>query len=637
MFQFPSPPDTLVARQVECVCCREIFTVSEDIVTLEPGVSEFWQMTPDQYADIRQRYDPRISRKPIIPEFRAEPQGRPHPIQHFRRSQRAYINCPRCGADNRNWVQITSPPVYSPAFGLDRLWARFPMAVWGLIAALLVVIAGMVLASQTNQTRSQTVLLLVFALIGAIVPFFVLTGMWRNQRMFRLQREFSHSRSLPPLLSTGLAIFLILAVLIPAFIYFVMPAVTNFLKSEPALEDRIDTVLVSLAPTMFNATSQDQILLNNATVTLQAILDENRFDCQSSTFTTMITTLEAMLSSNNYSAYDLLLLQAINNLRALRDSGPECRPEMLQSAIASLQVLLNTCGTGGVPPVVVTPTPPTTLPSTGKAATNKRLAAKTASETRAQTAYWPCNSALLTNMILQLNAMQQPPPVRSPYEQAKYALEGSRWLALTSTNQTELNLISDQVGIFEEVMAGESTGNGRASNLTAARLWLIIVGTATIVASIFASSAVNGFIGQINRHLPRPIGYSIANMTKVVIQDLRRALDIPDEALRQIEWTEVDRRDNGGIMLKGIFLPPEDPSANNSTYVRTQCCTVWSDAWARIIEAEIHYCRIPKISVYRGYPGSSGGQREVNEPESEEPDVVQEFFRPARPKEDAVF
>ena len=638
MFQFPSPPDTLVTRQVECVCCRELFTVSEDVVNLTPGLSEFWRMSPDQYTDIRQRFDPRIGRKPIIPETRAEPQSQPQPILHQRRSQRAHINCPRCGADNRNWVHIISPPIFSPAFGLDRVWARFPTAVWGLIAAFIIICAGVLLASQTSQSRSQTVLLLIFALIGAVIPLFVITGMWQRQRIYNLERQHNQSRFFAPTLSAGLTIFLILVVFLPLFIYFLMPAVINKLKPTPALEDRIDTVLVSLAPIMFNAPSQDQILLDNATFTLQAILDENQFDCQSASFSAMITTLEAMLSSNNSSAYDLLLQQAINNLRALRDSGPECRPELLQTAVTSLQALLNTCGVGGV---VVTPTPPiTTLPGTGKGVTNKLAPAKITEAPKVQTTtFWPCNFSLLSGMIFQLKALQEAPPLASSYDKARHALEGSRWLALTSKNRAELDLISKQVGIFEKVMSGGSVGNGRASNLTAVRIWVLVVGASNIVATSLAIVAVNGFIEQINRQLPHPIGHSIANMTKVVIYDLRRALDIPDEALQHIEWTHVNRNLDGGIELKGVFLPPNRPDPNPAlAYVRTQCYSVCTTFWARIIHADVQFCRIPKLPVYPG--GNREEERGVRRAGGiENADDIQEFFsrRPTQSIEDSSF
>ncbi|MBP7041572.1 MAG: hypothetical protein KBE23_02445 [Chloroflexi bacterium] len=598
-------------------------------------------MSPDQYTDIRQRFDPRIARKPIIPETRTEPQSQPQPILHQRRSQRAHINCPRCGADNRNWVHIISPPIFSPAFGLDRVWARFPTAVWGLIAAFIIICAGVLLASQTSQSRSQTVLLLIFAVIGAVISFFVITGMWQAQRIFNLEQIHNRSRFLSPTLNVGLTIFLILVVFLPLFIYFLMPAVINKLKPTPALEDRIDTVLVSLAPTMFNASSQDQILLDNATFTLQAILDENQFDCQSASFSAMITTLEAMLSSNSSSAYDLLLLQAINDLRALRDSGPECRPELLQTAVTSLQALLNTCGVGGRPPlVVVTPTPPiTTLPGTGKGVTNKLAPAKITEAPKAQTTtFWPCNFSLLSGMIFQLKALQEAPPLASSYDKARHALEGSRWLALTSKNRAELDLISKQVGIFEKVISGSSAGNGRASNLTAVRIWVLVVGASNIVATALAMVAVNGFIGEINRHLPRPIGDSLANMTKVAIRDLRHALNIPDESLEQIAWTHVNRNDDGGIDLKGVFLPPIPPGSEpDSAYVRTQCYAVCTDYWARIIHADVQFCRIPKLSVYPGGHGARG--REQSQLEAfENPDEIQELFRrrPIQPLEDSA-
>ncbi|MBK8935254.1 MAG: DUF4199 domain-containing protein [Chloroflexi bacterium] len=642
MFQFPSPPDTLVTRQVECVCCRELFTVAEDVVNLTPGLSEFWRMSPDQYTDIRQRFDPRIGRKPIIPETRAEPQSKPHPILHQRRGQRAHINCPRCGADNRNWVHITTPPIYSPAFGLDRVWARFPTAVWGLIAAGIIIFAGVLLASQTSQSRSQTVLLLIFALIGAVIPFFVITGMWQKQRIYNLERKHNQSRLFAPALSAGLSIFFIIVVFLPLFIYFLMPTAINKLKPAPTLEDRIDTVLVSLAPAVFNASAQDQILLDNATVTLQAILDENQFDCQSASFSAMITTLEAMLSSNNSSAYDLLLLQAINNLHALRDSGPECRPELLQTAIFSLQALLNTCGVGGRPPlVVVTPTPPiTTLPGTGKGVTNKRAPEKITEAPKAQTTtFWPCNFSLLSGMIFQLKALQEAPPLASSYDKARHALEGSRWLALTSKNRVELDLISKQVGIFEKVISGGSAGNGRASNLTAVRIWVLVIGSSNLVATLLAIAAVNGFIEKINRHLPRPIGHSIANMTKVVIYDLRRALDIPDEALQHIEWTHVNRNLDGGIELKGVFLPPDRQDTNPSlAYIRTQCYSVCTNYWARIIHADVQFCRIPKLPVYPGESRMRMERASEGQVDSrQDTDEYQKLFRGriAEPKEGA--
>ena len=60
------------------------------------------------YPDINLRYQDR-SRRPVVPQNRAIPSQNSEPYEQ-RDDNHHSINCPRCGADNRNWLHILNPP-----------------------------------------------------------------------------------------------------------------------------------------------------------------------------------------------------------------------------------------------------------------------------------------------------------------------------------------------------------------------------------------------------------------------------------------------------------------------------------------------------------------------------------------------
>lgn len=633
MFQFPTSPNTLVTRQIECVSCREIFAITEDVAALRPERSGFWAMLPDQLANIRQRFDPRIGYAPVLPETRAGVQSAPHPILTERRSQRAHVNCPRCGTDNRNWLHITNPPPDANSFGRHTWWARFNLAAIGAAVALLLGIVATLVLDQAGDNKLQTLAMLAFVVIGVFLQTVVITSLWRKQRLFNAEKKLDQTKPawrLSPTTETNLTFFLLFAVLLPLLIYAIMPLILNRVRPRllPPLPDRIDQVLVSLPDTFNNASREDLVLLENSVVALEAVISQRDFDCQSGTLTTMIENLEALRLGRSQN--DVLLLNSINSLRDLRDSGPECHTELLNEAISNLQLLIGICG--GVGSVSPTPGPPGTLiPPTGKGPAGKRLSASVAqvNPTATPTPQICTNTTVLSNILFQLIALQQPEP-ETPLrptlqERAKSALERSRLIALISSNQNELKLIAGQVANFEQV-TGITLPKPRPVNLDAILIWVFVVGTANVVAGFAAMSAVQSFLERIQPHLPRPIGFSIAEMTRVAIRDLRRTLDMSDEALREIQWTSIKRQPNGGVLLKGVFLPPVELESKD-VYIRTQCCQAWTDQWARVLDAEINFCRIPRLEVYPGRRAMETDLVEVGE--------MDRLFRvrPAEPRE----
>lgn len=596
MFQFPSSPDTLVTRQIECVSCREIFTISEDYAMLESTASEYWRMAPDQYADINLRYHPQKGRKPTIPETRTEPDYEPSPILAQRRSQRAHINCPRCGTDNRNWMHIINPP-RGASFGRNSWWERFRTAYWGAFLAAILAVGGLGVALLFQQTLSYVILLMVITFLGIYFSVQLITNNWNKQRIHGIVRQqnqtLSFMQRLPPATRTGLVIFIILALFIPFFLYILMPGVMDLLIPELPLEIKINQAIANWDTTFQQATPEDLLLFENTAYALQTMVDEHTFECKAATLTPMIVNLEALQNNSADSTYDLLLLTAIGNLKALRDSNAECRPEMILATMLSLKALADFCQPTST--FTLHQNPIYFLPTGGKESSTQSLASTSSTGKTGSANSIYCNNVPIQQMLFALNTLIEPPVPGSSYDQTKHALESISLLALTTQNSKELAAIEEKIDLFNEVAESAGEPSERLRRLTSILIWVTVVGLTTFVAAAFALMAVNSFITTVNLNIPRSIGFSIANMSRVVTRDLRHSLDIADNVLNQIQWVQVTRNNNGGLSMKGIIAPEIDPETQTGNYRMAQCCTVSTDLWARIEEAEIKFCRVPNL------------------------------------------
>ncbi|MCA9978664.1 MAG: hypothetical protein KC413_23050, partial [Anaerolineales bacterium] len=110
MLNLPEPPRTRISRQLTCVSCQEQFTIAEDTPVCHESPSENWHMPADMYPDVQMRYEPDRSQRPVTPETLAIPNQNANNYQSWDNNLHP-INCPRCGADNRNWLHILNPPL----------------------------------------------------------------------------------------------------------------------------------------------------------------------------------------------------------------------------------------------------------------------------------------------------------------------------------------------------------------------------------------------------------------------------------------------------------------------------------------------------------------------------------------------
>ena len=95
-------------------------------------------------------------------------------------------------------------------------------------------------------------------------------------------------------------------------------------------------------------------------------------------------------------------------------------------------------------------------------------------------------------------------------------------------------------------------------------------------------------MARANRQLPHPIYANAANMVRVTLWEVRRALEIK-VYFDRIQWMMTQRNEAGGIDLEGLFRDPPEflPNGRLDNMVRVQKYLISTDRWCRITSARI--------------------------------------------------
>ncbi len=158
------------------------------------------------------------------------------------------------------------------------------------------------------------------------------------------------------------------------------------------------------------------------------------------------------------------------------------------------------------------------------------------------------------------------------------------------------------------------------------RTWFLFVTTASFISLVFPTIAVTSYVGRINALLPRPIYFSLSNMTRVVVWEAKRTLEIMGN-MRHVQWMNAQRNHLGGIDLEGLHrdLPDFGTEGHSiSTRVQAQKLTIRSDMWGKIYNTSIVDVRVtpavgaPKYSASNAWPTERSDSRH-DEVTSEEP------------------
>ena len=145
--------------------------------------------------------------------------------------------------------------------------------------------------------------------------------------------------------------------------------------------------------------------------------------------------------------------------------------------------------------------------------------------------------------------------------------------------------------------------DGIVADLSFLALWGVIIGPTTLITVLIAMSSVKSFVHRTDRELPPPISHNVAGMTRLVAWEAKQALEAKqtfivdnDGNTRHIQWMSVNRNENGGIDLIGLFrdLPEFDMYGRPSSQtVRAQRHTIKTDLWGRVVKAEITDVMVP--------------------------------------------
>ncbi len=255
MLDFPVPPLARITRQLTCVCCHESFTIAEDDAVRDRNPSDAWRLPLDRHPDTQLRYQPDRSRRSVAAEPRAKSNQSPDSYQEWDGGRYEQINCPRCGADNRNWMYIVNPPKYTLREQLKAWWKKSGTAVFGLL--ITAVLVGMAARFHFNPDPAQMgrsiTLLIVIALAG-IVPTMTMLGGWHKQREYKALRAVIPAKTSPdlsPIMQSWFAYTGLFLFILPLLLYFIIPGgfhlTYKLIKPTeppptPTLEQRINDV-----------------------------------------------------------------------------------------------------------------------------------------------------------------------------------------------------------------------------------------------------------------------------------------------------------------------------------------------------------------------------------------------------------
>ncbi|MAT97664.1 MAG: hypothetical protein CL608_11015 [Anaerolineaceae bacterium] len=206
--------------------------------------------------------------------------------------------------------------------------------------------------------------------------------------------------------------------------------------------------------------------------------------------------------------------------------------------------------------------------------------------------------------------LTQAPPQTSPqFEEELDAFSKELDAVVTEANNALEQSMSDGLASLEAeretematiaAATEESMTTFREDFLAELRLlvvWGGLLGGATLITVIVAFSNVTTFIKKLNAHLPLPIFHSVAGMTRLVIWEAKKALELEGN-MQHIQWVKVERNAEGGINLVGLHRDPPSFNAQGEAFgetVRAQKYVVHTNMWGRIVKANIYDTRVPR-------------------------------------------
>ena len=192
MFNLPDYPDVYNTRHITCVCCKEKFAVTEGHQGKNPDHNR-WRVLPNEAQKIRLRHEPNREQRSILPTTREMPLPQENVPLYFQQPPVAFspaaLNCPRCGADNANWISLNQTGNRS----ILQVWRlRFPDVFVARALALAFMAFALVLFFVMKIHIGKAIILFFF------IPAAIVGVIWELTREWNHLRENKHIKRVVP-------------------------------------------------------------------------------------------------------------------------------------------------------------------------------------------------------------------------------------------------------------------------------------------------------------------------------------------------------------------------------------------------------------------------------------------------------
>lgn len=286
MFHTPRPPHVLTTLQVECVACKQSFLVAETDPNAKSTQDDQWRLVSSAQSYVSLRYTEDSVSQPTKPPPRphtqretpllSPPPGHNHDDnENENENKDNALNCPRCGADNRNWLRLW----HVADDGRSFPWLhKFRPAALGLALVVLLTLILVIRSYDDYQLGDLGVLAVAVLLAGAL-PCYFGTKAWPALRDYKNSRGYlPKQRPFSPPLRNILIIGAIFIVILPGFLYVVMPLAFDVAgelispTSQPTLPQRINNVIDDLGPVLQDPPDDKTTRAEDAVGTLERLL-----------------------------------------------------------------------------------------------------------------------------------------------------------------------------------------------------------------------------------------------------------------------------------------------------------------------------------------------------------------------------
>jgi len=563
MFKFPDWPHTLTVRRLECISCKYLLEVSAEQVHYKGDRTED---TP--FANWSPRHNSSVHRF-----FSTS-----HATEQAGSSIAPHLFCPRCGADNHNWLYLS----HRPAIFFSANFRNIIVVIAGMLISIF-----MFIGYQYYMIGELTRLFFYFMLLllAGIVPLLVIVPQLRALRDYKYLKKvsgFSFSNIISPPLKTAILLGIITLIFLPSFYYLILPRIDEWslslIQTESNLTqvERIDK-LTSDLPVFYDKYSQHQFTVANIVESLQQNLFTEQAVCTNIEIKNMAANLRMILSGDAKLGNAALLANAISELEAAQElNTPACYADLLEGTTLLLTAYLASDNRA-------------VSEITSVDCSNQITAFEATHNKQMVTLAPACHEEMIVQIMSRLNeqieAFSRPNPSASPEDMKAWMakiLGGIRTIALLNPNSALPKQIEENLASLEKLLYPKQKDPDIGKDVKAIVTWSKTAGKIFVLSLLLTLVAVYYVESTTDSQLPRPVFSSMSWMTQTAKWEINRTSE-PRGLAEHIQWVQVERNREGGINLIGLFRDPPDLENGGPTdRVRAQRYVIVTDPWCYI-------------------------------------------------------